>query len=111
MLTGRHGIEHAAAREALLATARFRGLDAVPLSPAVDNLISLRRQAYAAHRTSLGPDGAFLPAEFSEVVHAVITFADPLAVSAPEEATWHPIPRSWSYRNGLPAPVETRRLA
>jgi hypothetical protein len=63
----------------LLATAAFRGTTLTALSSAVDNLADLRQQTYAAYRANIGIAGEDLPANFSEVVEAVIAFADVLA--------------------------------
>jgi hypothetical protein len=66
----------------LLATAAFRGTTLAALSSAVDNLADLRQQTYAAYRANLGTAGEDPPANFSEVVEAVIAFADVLASEA-----------------------------
>lgn len=95
-LIGLHGLAHATTREALPATAAFRGTDVVPLSSVVEDLVDLRRRTYAAYRAHLGPDGTNLPTDFGEVVAAVTAFADRLAGPAPTALTWHPLTRSWS---------------
>jgi hypothetical protein len=86
-LTRNWPVDHGIAREALLATADFRG---TTLSSAVDNLADLRQQTYAAYRAKLGTAGEDLPANFSEVVEAVIAFADVLASEAFAGTTWSP---------------------
>jgi len=101
-LTSQHSVTHAAAREALLATAAFRGTDVVALSSVIHNLVDLRAATYDAYRAGLGPAGAGLPAEFGQVVAGVTAFADRLASSAPP-MTWRPTVRRWS-RSGR-APV------
>ena len=94
-LTGRHDLMHGAVRAALDATARFRGVEIVPLSSVLDDLVDLRRRTYRAYRTALGVDGAELPTDFGEVVEAVRTFADPLA-RLTGYARWHPADRRWT---------------
>jgi Nucleotidyl transferase AbiEii toxin, Type IV TA system len=97
-LTGRHDLIHGAVRPALDATARFRGVEIVPLSSVLDDLVGLRQRtyrAYRAYRTALGVDGAELATDFGEVVEAVRTFADPLA-RLTGYARWHPADRRWT---------------
>lgn len=60
-LTGRHSVTHTAAREALLATAAFRGTDIVALSSAIDDIVTLRGATYRAYRAALGPDARACP--------------------------------------------------
>lgn len=67
-LTGRHDLTHHGVRAALDATARFRGVEVVPLSSVIDDLAELREQTYRAYRTALGVEGAELPVEFGELV-------------------------------------------
>lgn len=94
-LTGRQQIGYSPAREALLATAGFRGTRVVPLSSTVNNLIALRRGAYSAYRAGLGPDGHGLPADFADVVAGVTAFADPVANAPADPVTWDPATRRW----------------
>jgi len=93
-LTGHHDLTHGAVRAALDATARFRGVEVVPLSSVVDDLVELRERTYRAYRVTLGVDGADLPPEFGEVVEAVTTFADPLALTT-AELRWRAAGRRW----------------
>ena len=94
-LTGRQDLTHGAVRPALDATARFRGVEVVPLSSLVDDLAELRERTYRAYRTALGVDGAELPTECGEVVDAVTTFADPLARPT-VEPRWRAAGRRWT---------------
>jgi hypothetical protein len=95
-LTRNWPVVHSVAREALLATAAFRGTTLAALSSAVDNLADLRQHAYAAYRANLGTASEGLPANFSEVVEAVIAFADELASEAPAGTTWSPQQLQWT---------------
>jgi hypothetical protein len=88
-------IGYGPARDALLATAGFRGTRVVPLSTVLDNLIALRRAAYVAYRTGLGPDGQDLPADFADVVAGVAAFADPIVGTSADPMTWDPDTRRW----------------
>jgi hypothetical protein len=76
-LTGIHVISHRAARLALLATAAHRGIPVRPLSAAVGDFATLRRQVFQAYRAGLGDSGLQLPADLASLVRAVIAFADP----------------------------------
>jgi len=94
-LTGSWNIDHAVAREALLATSHHRGADVVALSSAIGDVVGLRGRAYAAYRTGLGPDGTRLPEDFGMVVNAVVVFADRLAEEAPSTTRWDASTRQW----------------
>lgn len=59
-----------------------------------DDLVELRERTYRAYRVTLGVDGADLPPEFGEVVEAVTTFADPLALTT-AELRWRAAGRRW----------------
>ena len=61
MLTGARSLMQVALREALIATARHRGVAVAPLSTTIGNLIELRAGAYAAYRSELGRDADRLP--------------------------------------------------
>jgi hypothetical protein len=95
-LTGDRDISHSAARGALIATASYRGTDAVALSSVIGDLIESRRRSYDAYRAGLGPDGAALPQEFATVVQAVLTFADRLTDAATPTTTWNGSTRLWT---------------
>jgi len=98
-LTRNWPVDHGIAREALLATAAFRGTTLAALSSAVDNIADLRQQTYAAYRANLGTAGEDLPANFSEVVEAVIAFADVLATETLPGTTWSPQQRQWTRKD------------
>jgi len=98
-LTRNWPVDHGIAREALLATAAFRGTTLAALSSAVDNIADLRQQTYAAYRANLGTAGEDLPANFSEVVEAVIAFADVLATETLPGTTWSQQQRQWTRKD------------
>jgi hypothetical protein len=97
-LTSRHIIEHHKARQALLATAAYRGIPIQPLSDVIGNFADLRRQTFEAYRSSLGNFGLQIPADLRDLTHAVTAFADPLtadgseAISQPAQRQWRPLP-------------------
>jgi hypothetical protein len=95
-LTTTWELERKAVRQALVATAAFRGTILRPLSEVVSNLVGLRSGAYVAYRLNLGQHGAHLPGEFSEVVETVVAFSDPVLVEWPAVGSWDPTLRVWS---------------
>ena len=96
-LTGSWNIDHAVAREALLATSHHRGADVVALSSAIGDFVGLRGRAYAAYRSGLGPDGTRLPEDFGMVVNAVVVFADAFNAAPTPDPCAPPqgAPRPW----------------
>jgi len=95
-LTGGHPLAWATVREAMIATATFRGTGLVPLSRVVGALVDLRSGTYAAYRRGLGPDGQQLPEQFADVVEAVIAFVDALVDPGYEPTLeWDPLVRRW----------------
>lgn len=94
-LIGKHDLQHATLRNALVATGEFRGTSLQPLSAAIDDLAELRHATYTAHRTSLGADGEHLPKAFSAVVDSIVTFADQLIEARPLATMWRAHDRSW----------------
>jgi hypothetical protein len=95
VLTGTQSLRCGSVREALLATAAFRGTAIRPLSDAVQDLVSLRAATYSAFRRGLGPDAERLPEHFGQVIDAVIAFADPLIEDADPDEVWNPQYRRW----------------
>jgi hypothetical protein len=94
-IAGSQPIEQAAARKALIETARYRGASIVALSAVVGDLVRLRGSSYAAYRSGLGPDGRHLPAEFDAVVREVVKFADGLAGETDASRRWDHVKRRW----------------
>lgn len=82
-------------REALTATAHFRGTTLIPLALAAQGLGALRESTYSAFRSGLGEAGAGLPKQFSEVVAGVAAFVDPVLDGIDQEAAWNPAVREW----------------
>lgn len=94
-LIGRHNIAHREMRQALLATARFRGIHIEPVSGAIDALVEIRAHTYRTYRTGLGAAGVHLPDSFAEVIEGVVRFADPLTQPATTNPTWDETTRQW----------------
>jgi hypothetical protein len=95
-LTGRHAVTHQAARQALMATMRFRGAQVDLLSSVVGNIADLRANTYNAYRANIGSAGQHLPADFRIVLAATTRFADALAIIAAPGTAWHPRLRRWA---------------
>lgn len=94
-LTGTHEMDYSTTRAAFDATSRFRGVESRPLSDAVGDLATLRRATYAAYRKTLGTFSEPLPEDFSEVVRAVSSFADPLTGRHDGDLRWYRDLRQW----------------
>lgn len=101
VLAATQTLDHRGVRQALIATANFRGTVLRPLSEAIGNLVELRSVAYLAHRRGLGPDGEHLPAQFSELLDAVVAFADPLTDVDLKAGAWDAGLRIWTALPGI----------
>ena len=96
LLTGTQALQCGPLREALMATAGFRGTTLIPLAQAAEGLAVLRNPTYVAYRKGLGEAGASLPERFSDTVAAVAVFVDPVLDGLDAKAVWSPAERSWS---------------
>lgn len=97
VLTGTQSVVCGAMREALTATAAFRGTTLRPLAKATDGLGALRDSTYAAYRDGLGAVGAELPERFTDVVAAATAFIDPVLDGLEADAIWNPVVRRWAH--------------
>lgn len=97
LLTGTQVVQCGSLRDALTATAEFRGTALIPLTQAADGLGELRDSTYVAYRKSLGDTGASLTPRFSDTVAAVAAFVDPVLGGLGDEAVWNPAERGWSF--------------
>ncbi|WP_066913632.1 nucleotidyl transferase AbiEii/AbiGii toxin family protein [Millisia brevis] len=95
LLTGTQTVQCGPLRDALLATADFRGTMLIPLAQATEGLGELRDSAYVAYRKGLGEVGAILPERYSDTVAAVAAFVDPVLGGLDAEAEWNPAERAW----------------
>jgi hypothetical protein len=94
-LTGTHELDYGLMRQAIEATADFRGMVLRPLSDAVGDLVTSRATTYNAYRERLGQFGHHLPHDFAEVVAAAIEFVDALIDTGPDDRCWTPNGRHW----------------
>lgn len=95
VLTGAHVLDRSVVREALDATAAFRGTRMRSLSEAIGNLAVLRSTAYAAYCRNLGPNADGLPERFDQVVTTVVAFADSVINASGGGDRWNPRTRRW----------------
>ena len=96
LLTGTQTLQCGALREALTATAGFRGTMLIPLTQATEGLAVLRNATYVAYRRGLGEVGASLPQTFSDTVAAAADFVDPVLDGLDAKAVWSPAERKWN---------------
>lgn len=94
-LTGARSVVCGILREALMATAEFRGVRVNSLADTVADLAALRQTAYAAYRRSLGETGQQLPEGFQSTVTAVAAFIDPVIAGLDARRRWEPRLRRW----------------
>lgn len=96
LLTGTQTVECGSLRDALGATAAFRGTTLIPLAQATEGLGELRDSTYIAYRRVLGEAGANLPERFTDTVAAVAAFIDPVLDGLEAEAAWNPAEGGWN---------------
>lgn len=103
LLTGTQAVQYGSLRDALTATAEFRGTALVSLAGAVDGLGKLRDSTYVAYRKGLGEAGTGLPSRFCDVVAAVADFVDPILSVLEAESVWNPAERGWNLGTSITA--------
>ncbi|AXH35475.1 nucleotidyl transferase AbiEii/AbiGii toxin family protein [Humibacter sp. BT305] len=103
LVTGTQALRRGVLRDALTATATFRGTTLIPLAQATAGLAMLRDSTYVAYRKGLGEAGARLPERFSEAVAAAADFVDPVLDELDAEAVWSPAERRWNTARVMPA--------
>lgn len=96
VLTGTQSVSSVAFREALEATAGFRGVSLRPLHDAVQGLAAMRSSTYQAYRRGLGAPVTGLPESFQETVSAAVAFVDPILAGLGDRAVWVPSRRHWA---------------
>lgn len=103
LLTGAQALQCGELRDALTATATFRGTTLIPLARATEGLAVLRDSTYVAYRRGLGDAGASLPERFSDTVAAAADFVDPALDGLEAKALWSPVERNWHTASGAPS--------
>ncbi len=95
-LTGLHDIDRTALTRALRATADHRRVPLRPLAALLGDFAAIRSTAYTAYTRRLGPDAEQLPADFTDIVMAVITFSDPILIDGTDHpGRWSHTTRQW----------------
>lgn len=108
VLIGTQVLQCGALRDALTATAGFRGTTLISLAQATERLAVLRNSTYVAYRKGLGEAGASLPERFSDTVAAAVDFVDPVLDGLDAKALWSPAERNWNAASGAPSePTES----
>lgn len=108
LLTGTQALQCGELRDALTATATFRGTTLIPLAQATEGLAVLRDSTYVAYRKGHGEAGASLPEMFSDTVAAAADFVDPALDGLDAKALWSPVERNWNTASGAPSePTES----
>jgi hypothetical protein len=95
-ITGAHDLSRDGVREAIVATARHRGIDLAPLSARVGAFATMRARTWVAYRRSLGRQGEQLPEDLADVVAHVAAFADGVLAVSPADARWVAASRTWT---------------
>ncbi len=96
LLTDTQTVRCGSLRDALTATAEFRGTTLIPLTRAAEGLGDLRHSTYAAYRKGLGEMGANLPERFSDAIAAAAAFIDPVLAGQDAPSFWSPKERQWN---------------
>ncbi len=95
MLARHHTIDGAELNTSIREVARHREMRLVPLGRALADYGRIGQQRWEAWRRRQRLDDR-LPGQFSEVVTAVVTFADPAITGMAAERSWDPATGRWS---------------
>jgi hypothetical protein len=95
LLSGRHPIDAEQLRGACKQVAAYRATPLATLADALDGYADLAQNRWASWRQKQRLDQR-LPAQFSDILAAVIDFADPALTGAAIGKTWSPHTRSWT---------------
>ena len=95
MLGRHHAIDGADLTTSIREVARHRQPPLAPLGRALADYGSIGQQRWEAWRRRQRLDDRH-PAQFSEVVTAVVTFADPAITGMAAEQSWDPATGTWS---------------
>ncbi len=95
MLARHHTIDGAELNTSIREVARHREMRLVPLGRALADYGGIGQQRWEAWRRRQRLDDR-LPGQFSEVITAVVTFADPAITGMAAERSWDPATGRWS---------------
>jgi predicted nucleotidyltransferase component of viral defense system len=88
-----HPMDARELRNALRATARYRGIQTRPLADLLTDLPVRRQGPWERWRTRTGL--AELPSSFEQVVEGVIAFVDPVLSRSVTHGAWDPLEQRW----------------
>lgn len=94
LLTGRHPINGSDLQRAMTTVAAYRRADLAPLGDTLAGYAPQAQQRWTAWRRKQGLDDR-LPPQFTDILAAVISFADPALTTDLTHRIWHPQTRSW----------------
>jgi Nucleotidyl transferase AbiEii toxin, Type IV TA system len=110
LLARHHPIYGAQLSQSIRDVARYRGTDPVELSQVLTGYAAIGQQRWAAwRRRQLLEDR--LPELFSDVLTAVLRFADPAITGIAAEHSWDPTASAWAPRGGESHSVDKRNRA
>lgn len=95
MLTRHHAINEPQLARAIRRVSEHREVQLHPLAQALDDYGQIGQQRWTAWRRRQRLEDR-LPEKFSDVVAAVIDFADPAILGSAEGRSWEPATRKWS---------------
>lgn len=93
-LSGRHPADADQLRGSIQQVASYRRVALTPLATRLDGWADTAQPRWSIWRRKQRLS-ATVPAQFSDTLAAVITFADPVLAGQASGATWHPGRRSW----------------
>jgi hypothetical protein len=95
-LSGRHPADADQLRGSIQRVASYRRVALTPLATRLDGWADTAQPRWSTWRRKQRLS-ATVPAQFSDALAAVITFADPVLTGQASGATWHPGRRSWHW--------------
>ena len=95
-ITGAHDLSRDGVTEAIVATARHRGVDPAPLSDRVGDFATMRARTWVAYRRSRGRQGEQLPEDLADLVAHVVAFADEVLSGSQADSRWIAASRTWT---------------
>lgn len=93
-LTRLHAVGAEELRASMDAVAAYRGVKLAPLLPTLESMPGQAQMKWRSWRTRVNRDHE-LPEQFSEALHAVASFADPV-LTRPTTGRWNPEARDWN---------------
>ncbi len=95
LLARHHPVDGTELGDSIRHVAQYRGTRLAPLAETLDGYGTLGQQRWDAWRRKQRLDDR-LPAQFGDVVAAVVAFADPAITSTVTAGAWDPAAGTWS---------------